>query len=166
MPENTLVNSQTLAKHLDDPGWVVFDCRFSLQSPDDGRNKYHNGHIPGAYYADLDQDLASPKQAHTGRHPLPDTEIFISWLNNKGLNRDSQVVVYDDMGGMIAVRLWWMLRMLGHRSVAVLDGGWPAWTGSGHPVATDETCARTWKFQCSATAQIVDIHRRRRAVDN
>ena len=146
MTENTLANTQTLAEHLDDPGWVVFDCRFSLQSPDDGRNKYHNGHIPGAHYADLDRDLASPKLAHTGRHPLPDSDVFITWLSNKGLNRDSQVVVYDDMGGIIAVRLWWMLRMLGHRSVAVLDGGWPAWTSSGHPVVTDEPMPNPGNF--------------------
>ena len=138
MPDNTLVNTQTLAEHLDDPEWIVFDCRFSLQSPDEGRNKYHSAHIPGAHYADLDRDLAGPKQAHTGRHPLPDTEIFTTWLSNKGVARDSQVVVYDDMGGVVAVRLWWMLRMLGHHSVAVLDGGWPAWTGSGHAVATDD----------------------------
>ena len=137
MQFSMLVDTDTLKENLDDPRWVVFDCRFSLRNPVEGREKYSAGHIPGARYADLDHDLSSPKQADTGRHPLPDFDDFVGWLREKGVNRDSQVVVYDDVGGVIAGRLWWMLRILGHRDVAVLNGGWKAWTRAGHAVSTD-----------------------------
>jgi len=147
MPFSTLVDTKTLAGKLDHPRWVVFDCRFSLKSPEEGRNKYESGHIPGARYADLDRDLSSPKQPDTGRHPLPDIDTFIGWLGKNGVNQGSQVVVYDDVGGVIAGRLWWMLRMLGHRNVAVLDGGWKAWKRGGFAVATEEPKPATGDFR-------------------
>ena len=154
MTKNTLVDAETLAQKLNDAGWVVFDCRFSLQSPDEGRRKYHKGHIPGARYADLDRDLAGPKQPHSGRHPLPDIDEFITWLKKNEVNTDSQVVVYDDMGGVVAVRLWWMLRLLGHHAVAVLDGGWTAWTDGGHPVTTDQPPSRAGNFNGSSRQEM------------
>ncbi len=147
MPFSTLVDTKTLAGKLDHPRWVVFDCRFSLKSPEEGRNKYESGHIPGARYADLDRDLSSPKLPDTGRHPLPDIDTFIGWLGKNGVNQGSQVVVYDDVGGVIAGRLWWMLRMLGHRNVAVLDGGWKAWKRGGFAVATEEPKPATGDFR-------------------
>lgn len=137
MTYSTLVDVATVASHLDDPDWVVFDCRFALTSPLQGRGEYDQGHIPGARYADLDRDLADPKQAHTGRHPLPDPARFVEWLRGSGVNRGSQVVAYDASGSVMASRLWWMLRWLGHRDAAVLDGGWPAWVEQGYPVSTE-----------------------------
>lgn len=134
---NTLVDGATLVAKLDDPEWVVFDCRFYLLEPDKGRGEYVQEHIPGARYADLDRDLSSPKQDDTGRHPLPDAGEFIEWLRHNGLNNEDQVVVYDANGGTFAARLWWMLRWVGHGNVAVLDGGWPAWTSAGNPVDSD-----------------------------
>ncbi len=107
---------------------VVFDCRFRLDDPGAGSQFYQQSHIPGAHYAHLDQHLSGPVQAlETGRHPLPDPSAFRHWLGQCGVGADTQVVVYDDMGGLFASRLWWMLRWQGHRSAALLDGGWQAW---------------------------------------
>lgn len=134
---STLVDSETLAAHLNDPAWVVFDCRFALQSPDQGYKEYKESHIPGSRYADLDRDLSSPKQDTTGRHPLPNVEAFTTWLRTNGVNNSSQVVVYDANSAMFASRLWWMLRWLGHQNVAVLDGGWAAWISGDYPTSME-----------------------------
>lgn len=133
MQFDTIVDTAALSEHLSDPGWVVFDCRFALLEPDQGREQYAQSHIPGARYADLDLDLSRPKQVDSGRHPLPDVDVFVQWLRDNGVNQDSQVVVYDASGGMFAVRLWWMLRWFGHQQVAVLDGGWSTWVAQGRP---------------------------------
>jgi thiosulfate/3-mercaptopyruvate sulfurtransferase len=130
----TLVSADTLNTHLDNPDWVVFDCRFQLDQPGWGEAAYREAHIPGARYAHLDRDLAIPKTDTTGRHPLPDADVFAQWLGRNGVDVGRQVVVYDQGGGAFAARLWWMLRWLGHDAVAVLDGGWAAWTGAGYPV--------------------------------
>ena len=86
-------------------------------------------------YAHLDENLSGPIVAgETGRHPLPDAEVFARTLSGWGIDDAAQVVVYDDAGGAIASRLWWMLRWMGHDNVAVLDGGWPHWESEGLPV--------------------------------
>lgn len=123
----TLVDAQTLARHLDDPGWKTFDCRHDLARPEAGSESYRAGHIPGAGFLHLDHDLSAPVSGHNGRHPLPDATKLIALLAARGVGNDMQVVAYDDSGGAFAVRLWWLLRWLGHESVAVLDGGWSAW---------------------------------------
>ncbi|MEH6823188.1 MAG: sulfurtransferase [Motiliproteus sp.] len=110
---------------------VLLDCRFNLMQPDAGLALYRQGHIPGAVYAHLDKDLSSPITASSGRHPLPDPQHLAQRLGEWGICADTQVVVYDDMGGAMAARAWWLLRWLGHERVAVLDGGFQAW------VATD-----------------------------
>lgn len=138
MDYSTLVTKEVLADHLDDPNWVIFDCRFDLASPDKGRDDFSHGHIPGARYAHLDTDLSSPKTADSGRHPLPDPARFLAWLGANGVGNDTQVVVYDDMAGAIAARLWWMLKhWLGHQRTAVLDGSWACWELAGLPVSDD-----------------------------
>lgn len=131
----TLIGSQDLARHLDDPLWRVVDCRFSLLDPPRGRADHARGHVPGAVYADLDADLSAPVQpGRTGRHPLPDVARLAERLGGWGIDEATQVVAYDDGSGGIAARLWWLLRWLGHEAVAVLDGGWAAWTAEGLPV--------------------------------
>ncbi len=130
----TLIAADELAAHLDDPDWAVVDCRFSLQDPEQGRRAYQAGHIPGAVYAHLDEDLSGPVvPGRTGRHPLPEPEGFAARLGRWGIGNTTQVVAYDDAGGAYAARLWWMLRWLGHEAVAVLDGGWPVWVAAGLP---------------------------------
>lgn len=126
----TLVSIDALRAHLHDPAWVVVDCRFRLTEPAAGRRLYDAGHIPGARYADLDLDLAAPITPNTGRHPLPDRQTFARCLGAWGIGANTQVVAYDDAGGAIAARLWWLLRWVGHEASAVLDGGIGAWIAS------------------------------------
>lgn len=136
MTYNTLIDSNTLHRYLTDPAWVVVDCRFDLMQPEAGRAIYQLGHIPGARYADLNRDLSAPVTATSGRHPLPEPALFTQLLANWGVGKHSQVVVYDANNGLYASRLWWMLRWLGHESVALLDGGLAAWLASDLPVTT------------------------------
>lgn len=130
----TLIDCEHLSHHLAEPDWVVVDCRFDLLKPQAGQEAYALGHIPGAVYADLNQDLSSPVTAHSGRHPLPDPHDFAQQLGKWGIGNTSQVVVYDASNGGYAVRLWWMLRWLGHAAVALLDGGFAAWQAAELPV--------------------------------
>lgn len=141
MSYTTLISPADLAMHLDDPRWAIVDCRFSLDRPERGRDDYRRAHIPSAVYAHLDQDLAAPiVPGETGRHPLPSVEAAAQTFGRFGIDVGTQVVAYDDAGGAIAARLWWMLRWLGHDKVAVLDGGWPRWIDEGHSTrGGDET---------------------------
>jgi thiosulfate/3-mercaptopyruvate sulfurtransferase len=107
---------------------LILDCRFDLSDTEAGRRAYGAGHIPGAHYLHLDADLSGPIiPDRTGRHPLPDRAVFAAKLAGLGLTADRTVVAYDDKGGGIAARAWWLLRDLGHEKVAVLDGGLSAW---------------------------------------
>jgi thiosulfate/3-mercaptopyruvate sulfurtransferase len=133
----TLISVADLAEHLDDPNWVICDCRHDLVDTGAGRRAHAESHIPGARFVHLDEDLSAPKTGTNGRHPLPDTDQFIRRLGRFGISSTSQVVSYDASGGFYAARLWWMLRWLGHDAVAVLDGGWDAWRKAPHPV-TDQ----------------------------
>jgi len=128
-----LVDTETLARFLADPDWVVFDCRHDLAAPERGRAEYAQSHIPGARFLHLDDDLSAPKTGRNGRHPLPDPDAFMERLGEAGVDSRKQVVAYDAQGGMVASRLWWMLRWLGHLPVAVLDGGWDRWVAEGRP---------------------------------
>jgi len=134
MAFETLVDCDDLAARLGDPNWRVFDCRFDLADTQRGEQAYAQGHIPGAYYAHLDRDLSGPITPQTGRHPLPPVDGLTAWLGAHGIRSDTQVVAYDDSGGTMAVRLWWLLRWLGHPRVALLDGGWTAWSAAGLPM--------------------------------
>jgi len=115
----------------------VIDCRFDLMQPKKGHAEYLAGHIPGAVYADLDQDLAGPVTKDSGRHPLPDTDVFRATLESWGISPGTQVVVYDYASGALAARLWWLLSWFGHSRVAVLNGGLKAWLASDRPLETD-----------------------------
>ncbi|HEY9795515.1 MAG TPA: sulfurtransferase [Leptolyngbyaceae cyanobacterium] len=130
-----LVSAEYLSEHLDDPKVVIVDCRFSLADPELGYQQYQTSHIPGAYYLDLNKDLAAPVSRHGGRHPLPDTSELANKLAAIGVNfQETQVVAYDDSRFAFAARLWWLLRYLGHDDVALLDGGWTRWHSQGYPV--------------------------------
>ncbi len=136
----TLITAADLAARIDDPAWVIVDCRHDLMNLAAGREGYAIGHLPNALFADLETDLSGAKRgedgAFRGRHPLPDRAAFIDTLRRWGVNPDSQVVAYDAHGGMFAARLWWMLRWVGHAGVAVLDGGLAAWQSQGLPMST------------------------------
>jgi thiosulfate/3-mercaptopyruvate sulfurtransferase len=136
----TLIDANTLLQHLDDPKWVILDCRHDLMNPDFGRNAFAEGHIQNAQFANIDTDLSGPKTGadgvFRGRHPLPERAVLLETLRAWGINDDSQVVAYDAHGGMFAARLWWLLRWLGHGAAAVLDGGLAAWNAAGLPLVT------------------------------
>jgi thiosulfate/3-mercaptopyruvate sulfurtransferase len=129
----TLISAVELARHLSDPDWLVIDARFDLAKPQSGEDAYRAGHIPNSVYAHLDRDLSAPRTPESGRHPLPRPEVFESTLRSWGIAPTTQVVVYDADSGAFAARLWWLLRWVGHREVAVLDGGMKAWREAGLP---------------------------------
>jgi len=150
----TLVSAATLAQHLSDSRWLIVDCRFDLAQPAAGEAAYRAGHIPGAIYAHLDRDLSSPITPGTGRHPLPDPEHFAQTLGGWGVGADTQVIAYDADNGMYASRLWWLLRWVGHRAVAVLDGGLKAWTAAGQPVSTEIPARQPTRFQARPNREL------------
>jgi thiosulfate/3-mercaptopyruvate sulfurtransferase len=130
MPYTTLISTTDFAAARD---FAIVDTRFDLAHPDWGESEYRAAHIPGAVYAHLDRHLSGPKTGGNGRHPMPDLNTFKAQLGRWGIGPGVQVVVYDQVDGMYAARLWWMLRALGHDSVAVLDGGWEKWQREGRP---------------------------------
>ena len=137
MPYSTLVSGADLAQHLDDPVWVVVDCRHDLVAAGAGENAYNAAHIRDARFMHADRDLAGPLNGRNGRHPLPAAGVFMQTLGKAGITPSSQVVTYDAQGGIFASRLWWMLHhWLGHRNVAVLDGGWNQWLADARPQST------------------------------
>lgn len=138
MTTETLISAGTLGEELDATDLRVFDCRFSLADSEQGHRTYLEGHIPGAAYVHLDNDLSAPVTANTGRHPLPDKDILTGRLGELGIDADKRVVVYDDASGAIAARMWWLLRWLGHDRVAVLDGGFKSWVANGLGIRSGE----------------------------
>lgn len=146
MKFTTLLSTDQLAQHLHDPQWVIIDCRFALTRPESGRQAYAKSHIPGARYAHLNEDLSGPLTPASGRHPLPDPALLARKLGLWGVDQGKQVVVYDDSFGSMAVRLWWLLRWLGHDAVALLDGGFPAWQRQGRELGSETPAARASEF--------------------
>ena len=132
MPLTTLVSTDTLAAHPGD--WTVVDCRFDLANDTWGPEQYKAGHVPGAVYANLNDDLSGPRTGTNGRHPMPPDDALLATLRRLGITNDTQVVVYDQDSGLYAGRLWWLLRYAGHRAVALLDGGFAKWIAEGRPV--------------------------------
>ena len=125
------ITPEDLRARLDAPELRLVDVRFSLADPASGRRGYVEGHLPGAAYLDLEVDLSGPVGRHGGRHPLPDAGRLAARLGACGIGPDAWVVAYDDADGMVAGRLWWLLRWLGHERVQVLDGGLAAWSAAG-----------------------------------
>jgi thiosulfate/3-mercaptopyruvate sulfurtransferase len=134
MNHTALIQAAELAAHLNDPNWVVFDCRHDLADMEAGRRAYLDSHIPGARFAHLDEDLSGRKTGKNGRHPLPDPQQFSAWVSKMGVDETKQVVAYDASGAAFASRLWWLLKWLGHSQAAVLDGGFKLWLALKFPV--------------------------------
>ncbi len=132
-----IVSQSWLFEHGTDDHIVIADCRFTLGKPESGKQSYDIDHIPGAVYFDLESDLSGPVAKHGGRHPLPDVQELAVKLGQAGIHAGSTVVAYDDQGGAMASRLWWLLTYLGHDKVYLLDGGYTKWKEAGYPV-TDE----------------------------
>ncbi len=136
MHYSTLIDVNTLATELQNPAWVILDCRFELTNPAWGEAQFAAGHLPGAQYAHLDRDLAGAPTATSGRHPLPSPHDFAALAGRWGIDRHTQIVVHDQAGGVFAARAWWLFRWLGHERVALLDGGLAAWYRAGLPLET------------------------------
>lgn len=138
MKRQLLVSATELQTRLEAGNTRVFDCRFNLADPDQGRAEWRVGHIPGAVHADLDRDLASPVTAVSGRHPLPVADDFAAFLARAGWVPGLDIVAYDAQGGAFAARLWWLMRYFGHDVVSLLDGGLPAWEAAGGRLVSGE----------------------------
>lgn len=132
---NAVINVKSAAAQIAAGDVVVVDCRFYLGDEEAGRQAYEAGHIPGAQYAHLNEELSGPLVTGSGRHPLPSVEAMVQLFGCLGISGDKQVIVYDDANGIAAARLWWMLRYMGHEQVAVIDGGMPAWKAAGYELA-------------------------------
>jgi thiosulfate/3-mercaptopyruvate sulfurtransferase len=144
----TLIGTDDLAARLGQPDLVVCDVRHDLAHPDAwGEAQYAAGHIPGAVFVHLDRDLSAPMTGTNGRHPLPTPEAAAATFARLGIAPGRQVVAYDQAGGMFAARLWWMLRWLGHETVAVLDGGYAKWTAEARVIATAATVPAPAEFR-------------------
>ncbi|HEY5427378.1 MAG TPA: sulfurtransferase [Candidatus Tumulicola sp.] len=130
----TLVSPQIVHEHLEDSAFVVVDCRHSLADFGLGRRLYGEAHIPGAFFAAVEDDLSGAKSGVNGRHPMPDPTTFAGFLRGLGADDTTQIVAYDDGGDMFAARLWFLCRWIGHDAVAVLDGGFAAWRALTYPV--------------------------------
>jgi thiosulfate/3-mercaptopyruvate sulfurtransferase len=152
--DSPVVSAEWLVAHLENPAMVIVDCRFSLMQPELGHEQYLQGHLPGAFYLDLNQDLSSPVQRHGGRHPLPDFHMLANKLSRMGVTPETLLVAYDDQRFAFAARLWWLLRFMGHERVAVLDGGFSAYQTAGHPVTTEIPAPRAGGFTPSLRPEL------------
>ena len=153
----TLVTPTQLAQHLGDPHWTILDIRHDLMRPERwGEDQYLAGHVTGAVFLHLDRDLSAPKTGRNGRHPLPSAYHAAETFSRAGVDATSQVVVYDQNNGMYASRAWWMLRWLGHRAVALLDGGFDRWVREGRPVTTDVPSPRPTSFTPAKPLPVAD----------
>lgn len=133
-----LIEPEVLATLLNDKKVLPVDARFSLSDRRQGRDFYRQGHIPGAVYVDLEEDLSGPVvSGKTGRHPLPDKKKFAKKLREWGIKRKTTVIVYDDGSHAMAARAWWQLRWAGVKKVLVLHGGIKAWQAARYPMTCD-----------------------------
>ena len=130
---SNLISAEELSSRIDSPDLRIIDCRFDLADTSAGRLSYLDAHIPGAVYADLDNDLAAPVTHDTGRHPLPTAAKFADTCRRLGVSNTTEVVVYDRDSGAHAARAWWMLCWLGHTRVRLLDGGFERWVKLSNP---------------------------------
>jgi thiosulfate/3-mercaptopyruvate sulfurtransferase len=144
-----LISTAELAAIINDPNLVIVDTRHDLMNPSIGRDAYAAGHIPGAIYLSIDEDLSGAKTGKNGRHPLPEPEAFAQTLGAKGIGNSSKVVVYDQGSAMFVGRLWWMLRWLGHDNVFVLDGGIAQWQKEGRAVENTPNTRTATTFKAS-----------------
>lgn len=146
MAVDSLVNTDWLAEHLDDPNVRVVDVRGYVKKRDVGggrqeaeylgaREEYDDSHVPGAVYVDWTRDIVDPDDPVPAQLAPP--EPFAARMSSLGIGDDTHVVVYDHAGGQFATRLWWALTYYGHDRVSVLDGGWKKWVAGGRPTTAE-----------------------------
>jgi thiosulfate/3-mercaptopyruvate sulfurtransferase len=135
----TIISPEELYKRLGDESLAIVDCRHSLADFALGRRLYDESHLPGAFFAGVEEDLAGAKTGANGRHPLPNPDDFARFLRTCGVSDATQVVAYDAGADMFAPRFWFLSRWIGHDAVAVLDGGFTQWNVCGYPVTAAPT---------------------------
>lgn len=150
-----LVSAGELVRRVGDPDLRIVDARFELTDPAVGREWYEQGHVPGAVHLDLDKDLAAPAEPGKGRHPLPDMADLAVKLGELGIDRNAEVVVYDQSGSMYAARAWWLLRYAGHDDVRFLDGGLEAYVAAGGAVTAEPTVVIPTSFDLEIRDEMV-----------
>ena len=135
---SSIISTQFAQDNLDNPKWRYFDCRYELTAPEKKKSEFTDSHIPGSLYVHMNQDLsATHVPRKTGRYPLSSVDDMAKKFSAMGIDKSIQVVVYDDAGGSHAARFWWMLRWLGHDTVAVINGGWSRWIKEERPVSSE-----------------------------
>ncbi|KAK3606920.1 hypothetical protein CHS0354_018516 [Potamilus streckersoni] len=132
-----LITAEELNKNYTKSDIVLLDCRFNLADKTAGYRAYESGHISGAYYADLEKDMSGTVNPKSGRHPLPLPGAFQAFLRRCGVNTDTTVVVYDEVSGPFAARMFWLCRWAGLQNVRMLDGGQKNWERLGYPLTKD-----------------------------
>ena len=164
----TLVAAEDLAAALGRDDLIVIDTRTSLSDRAASEQAYRDAHIPGARYADLDRDLSDHRKPGGGRHPWPDAADFVATLGRWGVTPQHQVVVYDAADGALAAsRLWFLLRVLGHRRVAVLDGGWQRWSALGLPTDAELPAPQPTRYEADYDAcRLLDAQQVRSLLDS
>jgi len=141
-----IVSTTELAAHLEDPGWIILDCQHDLINHAFGREAYAREHIPGAQFVSMEADMAGVKTGRNGRNPLPTPEALVATFGRLGITAGRQVVAYDSSQNNYAGRVWWTLRWLGHKAVAVLDGGLGKWKAEGRPLTAEVPAPRPAAF--------------------
>ncbi|MEC0183140.1 sulfurtransferase [Paenibacillus peoriae] len=150
----SIVSKRWLLARLYEPDIIIADCRSLLGQAGAGRTQFNEDHIPGAIHFDLEEDLTAPLGEHGGRHPLPDVDTLAARLSRAGINAASRIIAYDDQGGMMASRFWWLLRYLGHEQVYVLDEGYSAWKEAKFPVTADQPVRIPSTFVANVQSQL------------
>lgn len=154
-----LVSTGWLADQLGAPDLVVLDCTVFLTMGDNGyvsesgRQNWTEGHIPGAGFADLNEDLVDASSQY--RYALPAARHFADAMQRLGVSDNSRVVLYDDNRSMWAARVWWMLRWIGFDNAALLDGGLKAWKAEGRPVSVEATAATEGGLTVNERPQLI-----------
>ena len=149
------VSLKWLLARMYEPDLIIVDCRSELGKPGAGHSAFEAGHIPGAVHLDTELDLSGPLSEHGGRHPLPSVERLADVFSKASISRDKRVVAYDDQGGLIASRLWWLLRYTGHEHVFVAEEGFLAWRERGYPVTQDKPIVIPAKYAPVVQPQMI-----------
>jgi thiosulfate/3-mercaptopyruvate sulfurtransferase len=150
-----MINKEWLLERINNEDIRIADCRFALADPKKGRQEYDKGHIPGALFFDLEEDLSGPISEHGGRHPLPNMDEFAKKLELAGIHENVPVIAYDQGEGPFAARFGWMLQYLGHENVFILDGGYRAWLEANLPVSVDAPAFQQAKFNINLKPELL-----------
>ena len=138
---STIISSKDLSNIMYEKNVIIFDCRFNLMNKTEGYENYLESHIENSHYINLESDLSSPVTKHSGRHPLKEVLGFSNILNSHGVNNNTQIIVYDHSNSAMCARFWWMLRLVGIKNCAVLDGGYSSWILNRYAVSSDTSLA-------------------------